>query len=531
MKAKYQSLLLFSVAFSAFFFFTACYSTPTGETGTSAVQRTTTTNAPKPKELTAEDCGCDVLPPAGPQIWATVLGQKFFDTDFKAALAPQIDPQIKKLKEMRLQGIDTLIIDRILEKEAGAVKLDVPSYIRKFVDPKVKDVTEAEINDWFAKNPGGPTDSAARFRVKAWLKDQKRIETIKATAESMKKNHRISVMTAANTADAEGQRVLALLDEEPIRKADLDEFLKAQLYDIKKQIYNIRKMAVDQRAFPLLLEAEAKRRSTTVQILINTEILDKAPMATSQEIESVYYANKFPKPLEQMRGEIANHLRQQAIAKQEQLLFADLAKKDPIQYSLPGIVEPTFKIETMGKPSKGSPNAPVTIVEFSDYECPYCAQIQPVLNQLLNLYAGKVRLVAREFPIVTHQFSRKASQAALSAHSQGKYFEYTALLYRNQLDLSEPALIRLAQQVGLNIAQLKADIAANRYDTAIDLDMDDAKRVGLTSTPTFFINGRRLEQITLQGFKEAIERELSRTSPAAAPARKSRASAGGNSGR
>jgi protein-disulfide isomerase len=475
----------------------------------------------KPAAATQEDCGCDVPPPSGPQLWGTVNGVNLYDTEFKSLLAPQIDPLLQKLKDLRIQGLNLLIHSRILDREAKAAGINRIDFISRGVDPTLQNPTEAEMDAWIAKNPPqNPADKtvpAYRTRVSVFLKDQKRQEAIKVLAESLKKNHRLTLITNANTADAEGQRVLAVLDEDPIRRADLDEFLKSQLYDIKKQIFEIRKQALDRKIFLVLLEAEAGRRNLAAQVLVNQEILDKAPVATTEQVDKFYNENRaqIPQPLDQVRGNIANYLRQEALKQQEQRLMLELSKKASIQYSLPGIIEPVYKVGTEGKPVKGAIHAPVTIVEFSDYECPFCAKIQPVLKQILELYSGKVRLVAREFPIVGHVFARRAALAAESAFAQGKYFEYTALLYQNQQDLSEPNLIRFAQMTGMDIARLKADMAANRYERAIEEDVEEAKRVGLTSTPTFYINGRKLEILSLDGFKQAIDRELAAAAKAA----------------
>ena len=480
-------------------------------------------NGGKAVTPTQEDCGCDVPPPSGPQLWGTVNGIKIYDTEFKGILAPQIDPLLQKLKDLRVQGLDLLILSRILELEAKAAGSNRLDFISKNVDSKLKNPTDAEINAWIEKNPppnpAEKTNATYRQSVAVILKDLKRQEEIKALAESLKKSHRLTLITNANTADAEGQRVLAVLDEAPIRRTDLDEFLKGQFYDLKKQIFEIRRQALDRKIFLILLEAEAMRQNLTIQVLVNREILDKAPMATTEQVEKFYNDNRpqIPQPLEQVRGNIANYLRQEAIKQQEQRLSQEYAKKAAIQYSLPGIIEPVYKINTQGRPSKGSASAAVTIIEFSDYQCPFCARIQPVIHQVLDLYPGKIRLVAREFPIVGHAYSRKAANAALSAHAQGKYFEYTALLYQNQLDLSESNLIKFAQAVGMDVARLKAELAEGKHERAIDEDVDEAKRVGLTSTPTFYINGRKLEILSLDGFKQAIERELATVAKPSGP--------------
>jgi protein-disulfide isomerase len=303
---------------------------------------------------------------------------------------------------------------------------------------------------------------------------------------------------------------VAIVDQVPVRRSEWDEAVKGPSYDLKLQILNIRKEGVDRRINQMLLEKEAVKRGLTLQALYNKEVLDKTPLVTVEQADAFYQANKsqFQQPLDQVRSNLMIWLRQQNLTQQEQRLTAELRKNISISYSIPGVIEPLFSINTAGKPSTGAKDAQVTIIEFSDYQCPRCGEIQPLIKQVLSIYPGKVRLVAREFPLTMHPFARKAAQAAQCAFEQGKYWEFTALLYKNQTALDESYLMQYAALVGMDKATLAAHLKSGLHDKAVQEDLDEGMQVGINGTPTFFVNGRRVEDRSLEGFKQAIDRAL-----------------------
>jgi protein-disulfide isomerase len=462
---------------------------------------------------TAEDCGCDETVAPGPQLWAVANGNKFFDTDLKASLAPQIDPLLKQLKDLRQQGLEDLINSKLIDKEAKAARLSRVELIQQRVESKLVPPTDADVQAFINKNKAtlnrDPNSADLRRDVAIFLKDQNRVTGIRNYGLELRKKYQVTVLPEIGST-TDPNRVLAIVDQVPLRRSELEESIKGASYDLKLQILTLRQQAVDRKINQFLLEKEAQKRGVTLQALFSKEVLDKAPLVTVEQANQFYEANKsqFNQPLEIVRPNLMIWLRQQNIAKEEERLTADLRKGISINYSIPGVIEPVFVISTAGKPSTGPKDAPVVLIEFSDYECPRCAEIQSLVKQVLAAYPTKVRMVSREFPLSRHVYARKAAQAALCAFEQGKYWEYTALLYKNQLALDESYLMQYAALVGMDKANLAAHLKSGFHEKAVQEDLDEGLQVGVNGTPTFFINGKRLEDRSFEGFKQAIDRAL-----------------------
>ncbi len=167
------------------------------------------------------------------------------------------------------------------------------------------------------------------------------------------------------------------------------------------------------------------------------------------------------------------------------------------------------KISVDDDPARGIPKAPVMVVMFTDFQCPACSATHPVLQNVLAEYGDKVRLVVRDFPLTQiHNNSLKAAQAAAAANAQGKFFEYTGLLYKNQNSLDIASLKRFATEIGLNQKQFAADLDSGRFAAEIKKDMADGASYGISSTPTVFVNGVKVRRLSVTAFRNAIDRAL-----------------------
>lgn len=144
-------------------------------------------------------------------------------------------------------------------------------------------------------------------------------------------------------------------------------------------------------------------------------------------------------------------------------------------------------------PTKGNPAAVATLVEFSDFECPACGAAFPVLQTLLEQHGNDLRIVYRHFPLPQHKNAKKAAIAAQAAGGQDAFWEYHDLLFQNQQALEAENLVEYAKQLGLNIEQFQKDIAENKFKNEVEEDMKAGTKLGVNATPTFFLNGRRLE--------------------------------------
>ena len=157
---------------------------------------------------------------------------------------------------------------------------------------------------------------------------------------------------------------------------------------------------------------------------------------------------------------------------------------------------------------KGTANALVTIVAFTDFECPSCARQHPVLDQIVNEFGDRVRLVVRDFPLSQHANARKAAEAAEAAREQGKYWEYATVLFRNQSALGVDKLRQYATEVGLDRARFDASLDSGKFAEKVQRDVVDGRRLGVSGTPTLYINGKRISDNSYASLKSAIETAL-----------------------
>jgi protein-disulfide isomerase len=177
-------------------------------------------------------------------------------------------------------------------------------------------------------------------------------------------------------------------------------------------------------------------------------------------------------------------------------------------------------IEIGNAPVMGPKNAPITIVAFSDFECPFCGRVIPTLKQLEQDYKGKIRVAFKNSPLPFHANAKPAALAALAANEQGKFWEMHDKLFANQKALDRASLEKYAQEIGLNMNQFKAALDSNKFEAQLNADMAESSRVGVNGTPSFFINGRSVVGAQpVDAFKRVIDEELKKKGSVAADAK------------
>ncbi|HSA58321.1 MAG TPA: thioredoxin domain-containing protein [bacterium] len=203
--------------------------------------------------------------------------------------------------------------------------------------------------------------------------------------------------------------------------------------------------------------------------------------------------------------------------------FQDMMRKrNPEAEPLEDRIKKAITVDLNNAPTMGPDDAPVTMVIFSDFQCPFCKRAAETPKQLVEQYKGKVRIAFRQHPLPMHKNALPAAKAALAAHEQGKFWQYHDLLFANQQDLSEPNLIKLAQQAGLNVPKFTKAMKSTQFDKQIQDDTNFAMKNGASGTPAFFINGVSLKGAKpIAAFQEVIDKILEMKglkTPAAAPA-------------
>lgn len=164
-------------------------------------------------------------------------------------------------------------------------------------------------------------------------------------------------------------------------------------------------------------------------------------------------------------------------------------------------------IDTTGSPIKGPAEAPVSMVVFTDFQCPYCVKLVPLLDQVMEKYQGKVKLVFKNMPLQFHEMAEPAARAALAANEQGKFWEFHDKLFATA-QLNSQAITAIATGLGLDMARFNSDMQSPVVRQKLTKDMVDAQKAGVTGTPTVYINGRKLKQRSLPGFQALIDEEL-----------------------
>ena len=167
--------------------------------------------------------------------------------------------------------------------------------------------------------------------------------------------------------------------------------------------------------------------------------------------------------------------------------------------------------ELQSDPSLGPKDAPVTIVEFSDFQCPYCSRAESTVKAVLEKYKGKVRFVYRDYPLTFHPFAAKASEAAQCANDQGKFWEFHDALYADQTKLAVADMQATAGRLGMDAEKFKTCVESGKYAAEVAKDIQDATKAGVSSTPSFFINGVSVVGAQApDAFNSIIDQELAK---------------------
>ncbi|MPY89422.1 MAG: thioredoxin domain-containing protein [Luteitalea sp.] len=324
---------------------------------------------------------------------------------------------------------------------------------------------------------------------------------------------------AAGVSAAEPTRddrdVVAVIDGSPITRAELDGSLALGLAEIETRAYDLRKEQLEALIAERLIAAEAKRRGVTVEELEQQEIDAKLTPPTDDEVAAVFekYKSQAQGNPDGLKAFIRGRLQEQQREARRRAYVSTLEENATVDRRLTPPEPRRASLEVDDAPVRGAASAPVTVVEFTDFHCPFCRRVQPTLTDLLKKYEGKVRLVFRHFPIdQLHPTARQASEAAWCAEQEGKFWEYHDGLFDVGNDASPAALKKIASKVGLDEAAFDSCTAGTAAPAAVNRDLEEARRLGLSGTPTFFINGRPLVGgLPLDAFTEVIDEELAET--------------------
>jgi protein-disulfide isomerase len=311
--------------------------------------------------------------------------------------------------------------------------------------------------------------------------------------------------TAATPAAQVGGEVISL--------EEIQEGLQNELQNLERERFRLIDAKLAQVIADKLVAAEAKRRAMPVAELVKQEIDAKAAPVSDDEIERFIAENR-PRLASSdeagLKAKVSTYLREQKIAQRRSEYIRSLRTQAAVKVFL---VDPTsVKVDASRGFTRGAEKAPVSIVEFSDFQCPFCKAATTTMHHLMDQYAGKVRWVFRDFPIASmHPLAPKAHEAARCAAEQGKFWEYHDLLFARSPLLSPAELKQYARELKLDGEAFDRCFESAKYQSAVAADVQEGERLGINGTPAFFINGRLLVGAQpAPVFQQMIDSELAK---------------------
>jgi len=304
--------------------------------------------------------------------------------------------------------------------------------------------------------------------------------------------------------------VIAVVAGTEITLGEIEELSTGGLIRVRQSRYDLLRSTLERLAIAKLIEKEAAARGITPEELQLTEVDQKVQPPTEREVEKTYEANKHRsggKSYQELRDSIFRTILRERVVVREDRFVNELKRKYGFSVSLPA---PRVELElTDANPSRGDVSAPITLVEFGDYQCPFCRRAHPTVERVLDEYGDQIRYVFMDYPLSSHDRAMPAAEAAYCAGEQEKYWEYVEHLMVMAGDLNDNDLRERAEQLDLDVSEFMSCFTSGRHTDRIAATLKMGDDSGVDRTPTFFINGRILTGAkTFETFKLIIDEEL-----------------------
>lgn len=304
-------------------------------------------------------------------------------------------------------------------------------------------------------------------------------------------------------------QVLATVNGEPITEKDVLDEISPSLKRIESDLYKLEKGGLDHLIDQRLIQQAAKKVGKGADQYINDYMKENMKEPTEEEITRFYEFRKKQmgdQKLEDVRSRITEFLRSNQENALRRKLVSELMTTAKIDIKLE---PPKVEIEIGDSPTIGPKGAPVTVVEFSDYQCPFCGRARPTITQIVETYPKEVIYAFKDFPLNFHKDAQKAHEAAHCAGDQGKYWDMNKKLFANQRALSIDDLKKYAKEIGLDMARFDKCLDEGAKAQMVSKGIDEGSMVGVSGTPAFFVNGVMISGARpFSDFKEAIDAEL-----------------------
>ena len=414
-------------------------------------------------------------------VLATASGRSFTVQDLSPNLAKAWIQKPQTLANARKALLDRQVEAVLLETEASERKMSVKKLLDAEVTKKVPNPPDSRIKAIYDANRqeiGDMPYAEAKRRIVDYLRQGPEKKAYAELIGSLRTKHKITEVKDVRGNDLEANDILVTVGERPIRQSEFTKKNGLILYEYEANLFDQVSAALKQAVDAALYSSEAQGYGITTSEYVAREITNK--MNTYSEAE---------------QARVQLELRKKLYAKYRVRFFL----REPKPF--------VQKISTDDDPSQGDPKAPVTVVMFTDLQCPACASVYPILKEVLAEYGKSVYFVVRDFPLMSlHENAFDAAVAANAARAQNKYFEYKEILYKNQNSLERASLMKFAGELKLNQKRFAADLNSKKFRDEVRKDMLDGESYGVNSTPTIFVNGIKVRILSAEAFRKAIDR-------------------------
>jgi protein-disulfide isomerase len=418
-----------------------------------------------------------------------VLASSSKTTYTAASLSPGVQKYYlerrKIIADTRAELLNRMIADAVLDLEAKALG-STPEKLLADQQNKVRDPTPAEVQKFYDANlvrDGSRPLEEIRPQLITYLKERASENATSMYIQSLRTKYKVVPGKDVNGIGMSAADVVATIGTRTITLGEFEQKNKVHLNDTSMQIYEEIRADLESTIFSAVAAEEAKSKNLDAQAFFAEEVTDKLRLFTDEEKSSI----------------------ETALMKR---LFTKYAVKITLAEPAPLVQEISFDADD---PQTGSASAPVTVVMFTDFQCPACSRTHPVLKRTLAEYGDKIRFIVRDFPLEQiHENAFQAALAANAARAQGKFVEYTDVLYRNQDALDKASLLKYASGLGLNAKQFELDFNDAKAIAEVRKDQADGRDYGVSGTPTIFVNGIKVQRLSAEAFRRAVDRALSK---------------------
>jgi protein-disulfide isomerase len=417
------------------------------------------------------------------RVLATIKGKPFTEQQLPAESRTRYDDIKKAMDDRRGELLDTMVVMRLVELETSARGISGEELYSIEVTSKVSEPAGEEITAVYETNKdrlGNRPLPEVKDQVVRALKQRQAQALQTRFIESLRSKYKVASVKNVGTIGLKLADALVTLGSESITYGEFLAMNSGELFEAEEAVFLLEKAELERALLLALAELEAIERGLSASAFIADEVTNKMKLFTDEERQGL-----------------------------ENALRSRLYQKYEVRIALSGPTAPAFQVSADDDPFMGSDKAPVTMIMFTDFQCPACARMDPVLKSVAIEFKDKVRLVVRDFPLESiHPDAFNAALAANAAARQNRYFEFTSLLYAGQKNLGLDMLRSHAQSLGLDMARFERDLSDPEASKEIRSDMAAGRELKISGTPTIFINGIRLRDFSVDSIRALINKEL-----------------------